>query len=192
MKISLKGKVILGIAAHPDDLDFGCSGTFASLIKKGARGYYLILTDGSKGSENMNLTHKELTKIRHREQKEAGKVLGLQKVFFLDFVDGELMNTPEVRKEVVKIIRSLKPDLVFSNDPTYVYDEVSGFINHPDHRAAGQIALDCIFPFARNTRTFPELLEEGHSPHSVREVFLTNFRKGNFYVDISQTVDTHG
>ncbi len=184
-----KGKVLLGIAAHPDDLDFGASGTISKWIQQGATGYYLILTDGSKGFEDHTRPAEELVQIRHTEQKAACNVLGVKEVFFLDFVDGELMNTPEVRKEVVKIIRKLKPDIVFANDPTRIYDENRGFINHPDHRAAGQIALDAVFPFARNARSFPELLGEDLAVHNVQEVCLTNPRQPNCFIDIGSTLE---
>lgn len=185
----LKGKVVLGIAAHPDDLDFGAAGTIAKFVKAGATAYYLILTDGSKGSEDMTITSEQLVTTRHKEQLAAAKILGVQDVFFFDYTDGELENTPEIRKQVITKIRQLKPDIVFTTDPTFVYDANWGFINHPDHRNAGQIALDCIFPFARNSRTFPELLEEGHGPHKVRDIFLINFLAGTHYEDITETFD---
>ena len=183
----MTGKVILGVAAHCDDLDFGCSGTMAKFIKKGAKAYYLILTDGSKGHDDHTIPNKTLTETRRVEQTNAGKILGLEEVIFLDFVDGELMNTPEVRKEIVKVIRKIKPDIVFTNDPTFVYSSTS--INHPDHRAAGQATLDAVFPYSRNSRTWPELIEEGLHMHKVSEVFLNNRENADFFVDISETIE---
>lgn len=94
-----------------------------------------------------------------------------------------------MRRDVVRIIRTLKPDIVFTQDPAFIYDADRGFVNHPDHRAAGQIVLDSVFPFARNSRTFPELLEEGLNSHIVKDVFLTNFQKSNFFVDISSVIE---
>jgi LmbE family N-acetylglucosaminyl deacetylase len=188
-KTSIKGKVILAIGAHPDDLEFGCSGTMAKWIKEGAEGYYIIITDGTKGSEDISLTAEQLKETRYREQKEAGEVLGLKNIFFLDFTDGELVNTPEVRRWVVRIIRQVKPDVVICQDPAFLYDQERGYINHPDHRTAGQIALDSVFPFARNARTFPELLEEDLTSHKVSDVLLSTFGQGNFYVDITKTME---
>ncbi len=189
MDFDAKGKIILGVCAHPDDLDFGCSATMAKWIKDGATGYYLILTDGSKGYEDHTFPAKELTEIRRKEQRAAGEIIGLKDVIFLDFVDGELENNNELRKEIVKVIRKLKPDAVVTTDPTRVFDAERGFINHPDHRVAGQATLDSVFPFARNSRTFPELMDEGHEPHKVSDVFLINFHNLNFYVDATETLD---
>lgn len=190
MEPNYKDKVILAIAAHPDDLEFGCSGTMAKWISQGATGYYCLLTDGSKGSEDMSITNAQLASIRQKEQLAAGKHLGLKDVFFMEETDGELQNTVEIRKKLVKLIRQIKPDVVITLDPTFYYDEERGYINHPDHRTAGQIALECIFPFARNGRTFPELLDEGLEIHKVQDVYLINFGKASTWIDISDHIDT--
>lgn len=192
-------KIILAVGAHPDDIDIGCSGSVAKFIKDGGEAYYLILTDGSKGSEDSKISNEELIKIRQAEQQKAADLLGVKKVFFLNFVDGELQNTPELRKEVIRIIRQIKPTTVICFDPTLYYDENRMMINHPDHRIAGEATMDCVYPFARNARTFPELLKEGLEPHIVEELLLVNFGKANsfakqnsptvYYVDISETVD---
>lgn len=182
-------KIILAVGAHPDDIDIGCSGSVAKWIKQGADAYYLVLTDGSKGSEDAKISNAALTKIRRAEQQSAADLLGVKKVFFLDFVDGELENTPKLRKEIVKVIRQIKPTTVMCFDPTLVYDEGRQFINHPDHRVAGQATLDAVFPYARNIRSFPDLLSEGLQPHVVEEVLLVNFSKHNFFVDIKNTID---
>lgn len=182
-------KIILAVGAHPDDIDIGSSGSISKWIKEGSEAYYLVLTDGSKGSEDPKISNKDLTKIRRSEQQKAADVLGVKKVFFLDFIDGELENTPKLRKETVKVIRQIKPTTVMCFDPTVVYDENRNFINHPDHRIAGQATLDAVFPYARNIRSFPELLAEGLEPHVVEEVLLTNFSKHNYFVDISKTID---
>ncbi len=182
-------KIILAVGAHPDDIDIGCSGSIAKWTKEGAETYYLVLTDGSKGSENPEISNQELIKIRKAEQQKAADLLGVKKVFFLDFVDGELENTPALRKQIVKIIRQIKPTTVICWDPTLYYDENRMFVNHPDHRKAGEATLDCVYPFARNARTFPELLKEGLKPHVVEELLLINFSKANYFVDISGTID---
>lgn len=189
MDLEVKDKIILGIGAHADDLDFTCAGTIAKWVKGGAKVYYLILTDGSKGHHNHAYELEKLIKERQKEQLKAAKILGVREVYFLHFEDGELVNSLEVRHRIVRTIRQLKPNIVVTLDPTFVYDEDTGFINHPDHRACGQAALDAVFPFARNARTFPEFMDEGLSPHSVQEVFLSNFKKFNFFVDISKTLE---
>lgn len=188
--LDVKGKTILAIVAHPDDIDFGGAGSVAKFVDQGATVYYCILTDGTRGSEDMSITADQLKAMREKEQNDAAKVTGVKQVFFMGNPDGALHNTPEVQKPVVKLIRELKPDIVITTDPTYVYDPENGFINHPDHRNAGQIALDCVFPFARNGRSFPELLDQGHEIHSVGTVLINNIGKANFYVDISDYLDT--
>ncbi len=188
-KTSMKGKVVLAVCAHPDDMEFGASGTIAKWVKEGATAYYIILTDGTKGSEDMGITTEQLKEIRHSEQENAAKVLGVKRVFLLDYVDGELQNTPEVRRWVVRIIRQVKADVVICQDPSFMYDADRGYINHPDHRTAGQIAMEAVFPFARNSRTFPELLGEGLEPHKVSDVLITTFGKANFFVDISDSIE---
>ena len=182
-------RIILAVGAHPDDIDIGCSGSVAKWISEGSEAYYLVLTDGSKGSEDPKISNKELTKLRQQEQLAAAKILGVKKVFFLDFVDGELENSHDLRKEIVRVIRQVKPTTVICWDPTLVYSEERQFINHPDHRVCGQATLDAVFPFARNMRTYMNLLDQGLEPHVVEEVLLVNFTKTNFYIDITKTID---
>lgn len=183
----MKDKTILAVAAHTDDLDFGCGGSMALWSKRGARVYYFLLTDGSKGSEDMSISGERLSILRQQEQMKAAQIIGVKKVFFGGFMDGELQNSAEVRYEIVILIRKLKPDIVVTTDPNLVYDVDFGLINHPDHRNAGQATLDSIYPYARNSRTFPDLLEQGLKPHSVKQVLLLNFARGNFTVDITET-----
>lgn len=186
---SSQSKIILAVGAHPDDIDIGYSGTIAKWITEGAQVFYLVLTDGSKGSEDIKISSPELIRIRQKEQQKAADLLGVKQVFFLDFVDGELENTPALRKQIVKIIRQIKPTTVICWDPTLYYDESRMFVNHPDHRKAGEATLDSVYPFARNARTFPELLDEGLEPHVVEELLFINFSKANYFVDISDTID---
>ncbi len=185
----LKPRIVLGIAAHPDDLDFGAAGTMAKFAKDGAEVYYLIVTDGSKGSADHNITSKELSKIREAEQRNAVEIVGGKEVYFLEYPDGELEITMALKKDIVKIIRTVKPDVVITMDPSILYSAERGLINHPDHRAAGQAALDAVFPLARDHLTFPELYAAGFEPHKTPDVLLINFDNGNFSVDISETFE---
>lgn len=183
-------KIILGIAAHPDDLEFTSGGMISKFIQKGAKVYYLVLTDGSKGFIDHKFPTIKLIQLRQKEQLEAASILGVADVTFLDHIDGELENSLEVRKQIVKIIRQIKPDTVVTFDPSFVYDEHNGMVNHPDHRAIGQATLDAAYPFARNSRTFPELIDdENLDCHSVRDILLVNFSKANFFVDIKNQID---
>ena len=181
--------IALGVAAHPDDLDFGASGTFAKWAKEGAECYYLICTNGCKGSDDPKMTEKKLIKIRREEQIRAGKVIGLKGVFFLDHNDTELVADLKLKKEIVRHIRRLKPDVVVTLDPTMVYSKIRGYVNHTDHRAAGQAAMDAVFPLARDRLTFKELEKEGLKPHKVKSLYLINFDDHNEVVDITGTIN---
>lgn len=180
-------KRALVVAAHPDDADFGCSGTAHLWTQQGWEFYYLICTDGSKGSENPEMTPDKLVPLRRAEQRAAARVLGVKDVFFLDYVDGELTYTPELMRDVVRWIRTIKPHAVFSHDPTQIIR--NAFINHPDHRCAGTVAIDAVYPMARNRPSFPELLEEGLESFKVREIYLWAAQDTTFEVDITEVVD---
>jgi LmbE family N-acetylglucosaminyl deacetylase len=180
-------KRALVIAAHPDDSEFGVAGTAAVWARDGWEVYYLICTDGSKGSDDPGMTADKLVPLRREEQRAAARVLGVKEVFFLDYVDGELSYTPEFSRDVVRAIRTIRPNTVFSHDPNQVVR--NSFINHPDHRCAGTVALDCVYPLARNRPTFPELLDEGLEPHSTKEVYLWSASDINYRVDITDVID---
>lgn len=181
--------IVLGIAAHPDDLDFGAAGTFAKWAREGAECYYLICTDGSKGSDDPKMTEARLVKIRQAEQRAAGKIIGLKNVFFLKHKDTELVADLRLKKEIVRYIRKLKPDVVVTLDPTFVYSS-RGYINHTDHRAAGQAAMDAVYPLARDRLTFNELEKEGLKPHKVATLYLVNFDTKSEIIDITDTIST--
>jgi len=182
-------KVVLGVAAHPDDLEFSAAGTMAKFIAEGAKGYYLILTNANKGTSDRSLTGDRLRDIRREEQRAAGKLLGLTDVFFGEYEDGALEVTQAVKRDIARVIRMTKPDVVITMDPTNLYSVEAGFINHTDHRAAGQATLDAVYPLARDHLTFPELLAEGLEPHKTATVLMTNFDQHNFYVDITSQID---
>jgi LmbE family N-acetylglucosaminyl deacetylase len=190
MKLSsepLHPKVVLGIAAHPDDLDFGAAGTMARYAQAGAEVHYLIVTDGSKGSSDKSLLPLTLVKMREQEQRKAVKIIGGKSVQFLGFPDAELEVTLELKRQIVKVIRELTPDIVITMDPSMLYSAGRGFINHPDHRAAGQATLDAVFPLARDHLSFPELYANGLEPHNVSTLLLINFDSPNYAVDITRT-----
>lgn len=181
--------VVLGVGAHPDDLDFGASGTFAKWIKEGAECFYLICTDGRKGSDDPNMTEERLVNLRRGEQRKVAEILGLKEVFFLNHPDTELAVDLQLKKEIVRIIRKIKPDIVVTLDPSFIYSRSRGSINHTDHRAVGLATLDAVFPLARDRLTFKELEKEGLKPHKVPEVYLTSFEEPTEIVDISDTID---
>jgi LmbE family N-acetylglucosaminyl deacetylase len=179
---------ILGIFAHPDDSEFMVGGSAARWADEGAQITYVIITNGAAGSNDPNQDIDELVHIREAEQRAACAALGVQQVLFLGYADGTLQPTLELRRELTRIIRQLKPDRVVSGDPEAVFygDE---YINHPDHRAAAEAALYAIFPSAVTRPIFPELLAEGYEPHQVREVYISGTAQPNTYVDISGTLE---
>ena len=185
--VPFKPKTVLGVMAHPDDLDFMCGGTIAAFARNGADVYYLILTDG--GSAESEMSQAKLIATRRKEQRAACKTLGVKDVFFCDYPDGCLENCREVRCDIVKRIRMLKPDAVITWDPSVLYSAREGYINHPDHRAVGQATLDAVYPLARDLQSFSELKEEGYLPHKTPTVLLLNFNTHNFCVDITDTFD---
>ncbi|TMG05345.1 MAG: PIG-L family deacetylase [Chloroflexi bacterium] len=181
-------KRALVVAAHPDDSEFGVGGTAALWSKNGWEFYYLICTDGSKGSEDPEMTPEKLVPLRREEQRAAARVLGVKEVFFLDYVDGELDYSRELMRDIVRYIRRLKPIAVFTHDTDQIARNL--FVNHPDHRHAGEVAIDAVYPMARNRPTFPELLKEGLEPFSVKELYLWTASETNFDVDITETIET--
>jgi LmbE family N-acetylglucosaminyl deacetylase len=189
MPHAFKPKTVLAVGAHPDDIDFGCAGSVAMWAKEGVEVYYLIITDGSKGSADHSVTPKQLIKTRQTEQRAAAKRLGVAGIEFLAYEDGTLEVTQDLKCDIVKAIRVCQPDTVITFDPSMLYSVEHGFINHPDHRAAAQATLDAVFPLARDHLSFPELLDQGFEPHKVTTLLLMNFNQQNFGVNISETIE---
>ena len=177
------------VAAHPDDADFGAAGTAHLLTDLNWEVRYLIITDGSKGSDDPSLSSDELVTIRKQEQLDAANLLGVQSVRFLDFTDGELVRDLALLEAVVREIRSFEPFAVYTHDPEPVIIRNS-FINHSDHRATGLATVDAVYPAARDRLNFPDHLKRGLAPHKVRELYLWGTNDPNFEVDISNIVDT--
>ena len=176
------------MTAHPDDGDFWAAGYSAQLAAKGWDVFFLICTNGAKGTEDRTMTRERLISLRREEQREACRRMGVKDVYFLDHEDSELLYDRRLLEEVVRHIRKLRPATVITHDPTDIIIRDS-FINHPDHRAAGTAALDAVYPTARDHLNFPEHLAEGLEPHKVREVLLWSSNQPNYDVDISALVD---
>src|SRR6266581_2097158 len=187
------------IGAHPDDDDFGAAATSALWAKQGKKVVWVVMTDGTEGSEVPSINSTEFMLAREQEQRLAAEILGVQAVEFLRFPDGHLTNNEETRRAVTRLIRQYRPRVVFTHDPTRHImapdpDEKpddTGYLNHPDHRATGNIVLDAIFPAAGNPRSYRELLAEGLLPYRVHELYLF-FTEPNTYVDVTETIDLKG
>lgn len=180
-------KKVLVVSAHPDDPDFGAAGTVVCWASQGAHVTYVIVTDGSKGSAEPDMTSQGLVQIREVEQRAAAAVLGVQEVVFMGFEDGRVSNTLELRKAIVRQIRLYRPDVLITHDPTTRILN-NQYINHPDHRAVGDATLDAVFPLARDRLNFPEHEAEGLEPFNVLDLFLSFTNEPNLTVDITATV----
>lgn len=180
-------KRALVVGAHPDDPDFGAGGTAALWSQDGWEFYYLVCTDGSKGSSDPTMTPERLVPLRREEQRAAARVLGVKECFFLDHVDGELMPSRQLLGEIVRVIRLIRPYAVFTHTLDVIHR--NAFINHRDHRVTAEATIDAVYPAARDVHNFPEHLAEGLSPHHVRELYLWGAKESNFEVDITPVVD---
>lgn len=179
-------KIILVILAHPDDPEFFCGGTLARWKRAGNKIEYCLITNGNKGTSDPLITPESLTKLRRDEQERAAAIIGVDDIHYLGYDDGTLVPDLNVRKDVIRVIRKVKPNIVVTCDPTNFFPNDS-YINHPDHRAAGIIAIDAVFPASGNKMFFPELVEqEGLQPHSVEEVWLSLTNQGNTVIDVTK------
>jgi len=178
---------ILVILAHPDDPEFFCGATLARWARAGHDIHYLLFTCGDKGFNDPQASSAEICKTRHAEQEAAAAVIGVKSIRFLDLEDGYLVPTLELRREVVRTIRQVKPDILVTCDPSYLYTW-NDRINHPDHRYAGQVVLDAVFPAAGNPFFFPELMkDEGLQPHMPREVWVSLATNPNVTLDVTDS-----
>jgi LmbE family N-acetylglucosaminyl deacetylase len=179
---------VLMVSAHPDDPDFSAAGTLARLVDGGAKVAIVICTDGSEGGEDPSVPDAELSRRRYAEQCAASAELGIGDVVFLGHPDGRLEPTIEFRREITAQIRKHRPELVLTHVPSINLDTPIGAY-HPDHLAVGQATLGAVYPASRNPRAFRELLDEGLEPWRVKEVWIPTWNQGDFFVDISSTVD---
>lgn len=177
---------VLVITAHPDDSEFGAGGTIAKLVHEGMHVSYCIVTNGNKGSGDRSMTPERLARIREEEQRNAARVLGVETVDFLGFPDCEVEDTRESRLAVTAAIRRHRPDRLIIQNPHRTRNLGA---SHRDHRTVAGIALDCVYPLARDHMAFPELLAQGLEPHKVREVYLMWWENPELVVDISDTID---
>ncbi len=185
-----KPKRVLGVFAHPDDPEFFSGGTFARWAAEGAYITFAIATSGDKGSNNPNMSHEHLIAAREEEERKAAAALGVKEVAFLRYLDGELFPTLELRRDITRIIRLKKPDVVVTTDPT-VFWRGTRSLNHPDHRAIGEATLSAVFPAARDRLNFIELeRDEGLAPHKALQVYIAGPSDYTTKVDITAYIDT--
>jgi LmbE family N-acetylglucosaminyl deacetylase len=178
----------LVVVSHPDDAEYGAAATIAGLTAAGARVDYVVTTDGGRGTEDPQVTPEMLSTTRRAEQRAAADVLGVTEIVHLDYPDGYLEPTLDLRRDITREVRRFRPDLVISQNPQRRLDH-NPFIGHPDHLATGEATLASIYPAARDRLNFPELLDEGFEPWKVRQVLLTGVEEPNLWIDVSETFE---
>jgi len=172
---------VMVVTPHPDDAEYGVAGTVVRWVGEGKKVIYVVCTNGDKGTSDASVKPEELVKIREEEQIAAANLLGVSEVVFLRHPDQELEETREFRREIVRLIRSFQPETVVTADPYRRY------LWHRDHRIAGQVTLDAVFPYARDHLSYPDLIKEGLYPHKVKEVLLWGTEDVNHRSDITET-----
>ena len=177
----------MAIVAHPDDIEFSCAGTLARWARAGARISLVLCTSGDVGIDEADMTRARAREIREAEARAAAQIMGATEIIFLGEPDGLLVATLELRKKLVREIRRFRPEVVFTGDPTIVWAG-KDYINHPDHRAAAQAALDATFPAAGQPNLFEELADEGITAHKPRKVYVTVWEGGDIFVSIDETI----
>ncbi|HEX6139655.1 MAG TPA: PIG-L deacetylase family protein [Candidatus Limnocylindria bacterium] len=179
---------VLVVAAHPDDIEFGAAGTVARWVDEGAEVRYLVLTRGDKGSDDASTDPAALAELREGEQRAAAAEIGVAGVDFLDEPDGQLEPSLRLRERITYAIRAFRPEIVMTHDPTVLFVN-NEWVNHPDHRAVGQVTVDAVFPTARDPLNFREHLDGGLEPWKVAELMLWSTNEANQIVDIGGTLD---
>jgi len=178
---------ILCISAHPDDNEFTIGGSVARWARQGRHVTFCLVTTGGAGVNEHTPSSDGLLPVRERETHAAARILGVKDVVFLGYVDGTLEPTLAMRRDLTRVIRRVRPDVVVCSDPTVRFYG-NEYMNHPDHRAAASAALDAVFPSAETGAIFPELLAEGLKPHKVKQVFIAGALDPDVFVDIGSTL----
>lgn len=178
---------VLVVMAHPDDVDFGACGTVCALRAAGVEVSYLLVTSGDAGGDDREMSRTDMAALRVREQTAAAHRAGVTDLVFLGYPDGRVEATLDLRRDISRVIRERRPDVVICQSPERNFDRI--FASHPDHMAAGEAALCAVYPDARNPFAFPELLDAGHEPWTVREAWLTGHPRPTEAVDVTDHVE---
>jgi LmbE family N-acetylglucosaminyl deacetylase len=184
-------KSAMSIHAHPDDQDFTVSGTLAKWSRAGCKIVSVIVTSGDAGSNDPSKSaayKTDLGQLREAEQQAANKVLGIGQTVFLRYPDGELVPSIELRRELTRLIRRHKPEVVVTGDPSARFYG-NEYVNHPDHRAASEAAIYAVFPSAGSRMIFADLLDEGLPPHEVKRLYIHGNDNPDTWIDITGTIE---
>jgi len=178
---------VLVVAAHPDDVDFGAAGTVATWTSAGVAVSYCIVTDGAAGSADPDIDLESLAETRQGEQRKAAAEVGVDEVVFLGYPDGRLTVSMDLRRDLSRVIRQVRPERVVAQSPERNYERIRA--SHPDHLAAGEATLQAVYPDARNPFAHPELAAEGLEPHAVGEVWLMASPRAAEFVDVTASIE---
>ena len=178
---------VLIVTAHPDDVDFGSAGTVAKWTRTGVEVFYCIATDGDAGGFDPSVPRDAIAGIRREEQTKAAAEVGVTDLTFLGYPDGRLQATLDLRRDISRVIRRVKPDRVVTQSPVRDFKRIYG--SHPDHLAVAEATLCAVYPDARNPFTFTELIDEGYEAHAVAQLWITGGTEPNHWVDITETID---
>ena len=177
----------LCVLAHPDDVDFGSAGTVATWTEAGTEVTYCIVTDGDAGGFD-DTPRDEMGPLRQAEQRAAAKAVGVEDVRFLGYPDGRLELTLDLRRDISRVIRQVRPQRVLTSSPERWFDRIGA--SHPDHMTVGESTLRAVYPDARNPFAFPELLgDEGLEAWTVSEVWLGASPRADHAVDVSAVLE---
>ncbi|MHB8510163.1 MAG: PIG-L deacetylase family protein [Candidatus Dormibacteria bacterium] len=178
---------VMVIAAHPDDAEFGAAGTIAKMTAQGIEATYVVVTAGNRGGEGER-TEADLTRVREAEQRKAADILGVGEIINLGYDDGSLTPSLELRKDLVRVIRRYRPNIIFTQNPVRNFGPIG--INHPDHLAVGEATFAAVYPTARNPMAFPELIsDEGLNKWTVDWIYVFGAQGEDHYEDIAATID---
>ena len=187
----MKVERALVVVAHPDDIDFGAAGTVASWVDEGIEVTYLLCTDGDAGGFDPAVPREDIAGIRQDEQRAAAKEVGVTDVRFLGYPDGRLVPSFELRRDISRVIRQVRPQRLLMQSPEINWERIGA--SHPDHRAAGEATLNAVYPDARNPFTHVELLQdEGLEAWTVHDVWVMAAGQSggaNRWVDVTDTFD---
>jgi LmbE family N-acetylglucosaminyl deacetylase len=178
---------ILVVSAHPDDVDFGAAGSVAAWTQQGIEVTYCMVSDGEAGGSDLSISRTEMAAIRRSEQTAAAECVGVTDLRFLGHPDGRIEPSLDLRRDISRVIREVRPQRVVCQSPERNFRSV--YASHPDHLAAGEAALCAVYPDARNPFAHPELLDAGLEPWTVPEVWMMTGMTPDVHVDITDVID---
>lgn len=179
---------VLAVMAHPDDVDFGWAGSVAVMTDAGVDVVYCLVTDGDAGGSETGIPREEMAALRRDEQRAAAAVVGVHELHFLGYPDGRVEPTLELRRDLTRVLRAVRPNRVLAQSPDRILDRI--YASHPDHLAAGEATISAVYPDARNRWAHPELSDEGLEPWTVDELWMGIGREpATHFIDITTAVD---